>query len=298
MTVPISAMTVLQDSTPHRSAQHARGMAPAPTKPLSFARGTALYVAAVLGPGILTLPALAAHVAGPAFLLPLVMILVLSGLLAATFTSLGRRHGATSSLSAHVESAFGPTAGRVVGMLFYVGVPPGVAALGLFAGQYLQAATGGTHTPEITALVLILLTYRLNSAGLRASATAQLVLTSVLVLLLVVTVLLAAPHVDGARFAPVAPHGWAAVGPAAFLLVWVLTGWEASANLFGALDPGSPRGSPRPPWSRSLRRSWGSPSSSWACSAPTTPQPPRWPASSRSRSVPSGPPSRLGWPSS
>ena len=138
----------------------------------------------------------------------------------------------------HVEAAFGPTAGKVVGMLFYVGVPPGVAALGLFAGQYLQAAIGGTHTPWITALVLIVLTYRLNTAGLRASATAQLVLTSVLVLLLVVTVLLTAPHVDAARYAPVAPHGWAAIGPAAFLLVWVLTGWEASANLFGALDPG------------------------------------------------------------
>jgi amino acid efflux transporter len=212
-------------------------MASAPTKQLSFARGTALYVAAVLGPGILTLPALAAHVAGPAFLLPLAVILLLSGLLAATFTALGRRTGATSSLSAHVESAFGRTAGTVVGMLFYVGVPPGVAALGLFAGQYLQAAVGGTHTPWITALVLIALTYRLNTAGLRASATAQLVLTSVLVLLLVVTVLLSGPHVDGARFTPFAPHGWAATGTAAFLLVWVLTGWEASANLFGALDP-------------------------------------------------------------
>jgi amino acid efflux transporter len=212
-------------------------MATAPTKRLSFARGTALYVAAVLGPGVLTLPALAARAAGPAFLVPLVVILLVSGLLAATFTSLGRRQGATANLSAHVESAFGPTAGKVVGMLFYVGVPPGVAALGLFAGQYLQAAVGGRLTPWITALVLLALTYRLNTAGLRASAGAQLVLTSVLVLLLVVTVVLSAPHVEGARFTPVAPRGWAATGPAAFLLVWVLTGWEASANLFGVLDP-------------------------------------------------------------
>jgi amino acid efflux transporter len=230
-------MTVLQDSTTRHLGDHARSMATASTKPLSFSRGTALYAAAVLGPGILTLPALAANVAGPAFLLPLVAILVLSGLLAATFTALGRRDGATSSLAVHVKSAFGPAAGRVVGMLFYIGVPPGVAALGLFAGQYLQAATGGTHTPWLTALVLIAVTYRLNTAGLRASATAQLALTSVLVLLLVVTVLLSVSHVDGTRFTPFAPHGWAATGPAAFLLVWVLTGWEASANLFGALDP-------------------------------------------------------------
>ena len=89
-------MTVLQDSTTRHPGDHARSMVTASTKPLSFSRGTALYVAAVLGPGILTLPALAANVAGPAFLLPLVAILVLSGLLAATFTALGRREGATS----------------------------------------------------------------------------------------------------------------------------------------------------------------------------------------------------------
>lgn len=207
--------------------------------PLTFARGTALYVAAVLGPGVLTLPALAAHVAGPAFLLPLVLILVLSALLAATFTALGRRTGGTSDLAGYVSTAFGQRSGLVVGLLFYVGVPPGVAALGLFGGQYVQAAVGGGATPLIVAAVLIAATYATNSVGLHFSSSVQVVMTSVLVCLLLVTFALSVRHMDASHFTPVAPHGWTAIGPAAFLLVWVLTGWEASANLYSSLDPAS-----------------------------------------------------------
>lgn len=47
-------------------------------------RGTAMYFAAVLGPGVLTLPALAAQQAGPAFLITLVALLALSAPLAST----------------------------------------------------------------------------------------------------------------------------------------------------------------------------------------------------------------------
>ncbi|MGJ9412402.1 APC family permease [Aeromicrobium sp. CF4.19] len=207
------------------------------TTQLSFTRGTALYVAAVLGPGILTLPALAARTAGPAFLIPLVLILVLSALLAVTFVGLGRATGGRG-LADYVRQGFGDTAGAVVGVLFYVGVPPGVAALGLFGGEYLRAAVGGQHTPAAVALVLIALTYALNAAGLRLSSAAQVLLTGILLTLLLVAIVLAAPHATGTNFTPFAPHGWGAMAPAAFLLVWALTGWEASANLFATLRPG------------------------------------------------------------
>jgi amino acid efflux transporter len=206
------------------------------TPPLTYTRGTALYVAAVLGPGILTLPALAARTAGPAFLIPLALILALSALLATTFVSLGRATSGTG-LADYVRGAFGETAGAVVGVLFYVGVPPGVAALGLFGGEYLQAGVGGRYTPVIAALAMIAITYGLNAAGLRLSSSAQVLLTGVLLALLLAAIVLAAPHASATNFTPFAPHGWGAMAPAAFLLVWALTGWEASANLFSALRP-------------------------------------------------------------
>jgi amino acid efflux transporter len=51
-----------------------------------------------------------------------------------------------------------------------------------------------------------------------------------------VTLLLAAtvtslPHADLANLTPFAPHGWAAIAPAAAVLVWGFAGWEAVTSL-------------------------------------------------------------------
>jgi amino acid efflux transporter len=48
---------------------------------------------------------------------------------------------------------------------------------------------------------------------------------------MVVAVAAALPHAHVAHLAPFAPHGWAAVGPAAAVLVWGFAGWEAMAPL-------------------------------------------------------------------
>lgn len=58
---------------------------------LSTRTGTAMYVGAVLGPGVLFLPSLAARVAGPASVLAWAALLALSVPLAVTFAALGVR---------------------------------------------------------------------------------------------------------------------------------------------------------------------------------------------------------------
>src|SRR6266702_3903887 len=80
------------------SAAHRRGAAasPAPSPAaaapagLTTARGAALYIGALLGPGLLLLPGLAAAEAGPASVLAWAALLILSGLFAVVFGSLGR----------------------------------------------------------------------------------------------------------------------------------------------------------------------------------------------------------------
>ncbi|MEG1391797.1 MAG: amino acid permease-associated protein, partial [Aurantimicrobium sp.] len=59
---------------------------------LGIAQGTALYIASVLGTGILVLPGLAAQVAGPASILSVAIIFVLSIPLAGTFAALAARY--------------------------------------------------------------------------------------------------------------------------------------------------------------------------------------------------------------
>ena len=58
---------------------------------LTTSRGAALYIGAILGPGLLLLPGLAAAEAGPASIVAWLALLGLSGLFAAVFSALGRR---------------------------------------------------------------------------------------------------------------------------------------------------------------------------------------------------------------
>ena len=69
---------------------------------LGVASGAALYVGAVLGPGVLLLPALAAQAAGPASVLAWAGLLSASLAIAVTFAALGVRHPVAGGAAAYV----------------------------------------------------------------------------------------------------------------------------------------------------------------------------------------------------
>lgn len=130
--------------------------------------------------------------------------------------------------------ALGPRAATVTAWWFYFGVPLGIPALGLFAGGYVEAVVGGGDPTRVTtALALVALAAVANVWGVRISGGVQVLLTGVLVGSLIIVLVLCAPPADFRRLSPAAPHGWAAVAPAALVLVWLLTGWEAVTHLTG-----------------------------------------------------------------
>jgi len=203
-----------------------------PAGHLSTAQGVALYVGAVLGTGVIALPALAARAAGPASLLAWLGLVLASIPLAATFAALGARHPDSGGVSTYARHAFGPRAAAAVGWWFYAAVPAGAPAAALFAGGYVEAAFGGgTLTVYATAAALFATVGLLNYFGVRISGRAQLILAGVLVTLLVVAAAAALPHARLSNLHPFAPHGWLAVGSAAALLVWSFAGWEAVTHL-------------------------------------------------------------------
>jgi len=59
---------------------------------IGVVQGTALYIASVLGTGLLVLPGLAAQVAGPASIVAVIAVIVLSVPLAGTFAVLAARY--------------------------------------------------------------------------------------------------------------------------------------------------------------------------------------------------------------
>lgn len=221
---------------------------PSVDRMLTVKQGAALSVGAVLGTGVIALPALGAQVAGPASLVAWLALVLLSAPLAATFAALGARYPDAGGISTYVAEAFGPRAAAVVGWTFYLAVPVGVLPAATFGGAYVTAAVGGGYrTTLLTAGALVVLVAAMNFGGVRLSGKVQLGLAAVLVGLLLVATLTALPHASLANLRPFAPHGWLAVGPAITVLVWGFAGWEALTSL--AADYRNPRRDvPRATW--------------------------------------------------
>src|SRR5579871_1093788 len=209
---------------------------------LTTSRGAALYIGAILGPGLLLLPGLAAAEAGPASILAWLALLGLSGLFAAVFAALGRQIPSAGGVMGYVTAGLGPRAGRATGWMFLAGVVGGAPIVCLIGASYVTGSFtglaglaglvgGGQATRAAVAAVLLLTVLALAAGGLRASATAQLVLVSLLTVVVVVAVGGSAPAARVANWTPFAPHGWPSVGSAAATLMFSFAGWEAVAPL-------------------------------------------------------------------
>lgn len=222
-----------------RGRSAAAGPAPAARGSVTFLQGTALYVGAVLGTGVIALPSLAARAAGPASLLAWVALILLSIPMAATFAALGSRFPDSGGVSTFVRRAFGDRAAAATGWCFYFGIPVGAPAAGIFAGNYVAAAVGGGRgTALLVTAALLAVALVINYFGVRVSGRVQLGLTAVLTTLVVLACLLSIPRLRLAHLLPAAPHGWPAIGAAAGLLIWSFAGWEAITHLAGEFrDP-------------------------------------------------------------
>lgn len=214
--------------------------APADAQPrIGLALGSALYVASVLGTGILLLPTLAARAAGPASLVAVAAVLLASVPLAATFAALATRHPDSGGVATYVRLALGATAARMTGYWFFFGVCVGSPVVALLGAQYVVAMLGGTqwqvYAVGAAFLVPPLVT---NAVGLRLAGPVQLMLTGALVVLVVGVVLVSLPAADPVALVPFAPRGWTGVAAAASLYVWAFAGWEAVTHMAGEFrDP-------------------------------------------------------------
>jgi amino acid efflux transporter len=199
---------------------------------LTVLRGAALYVGALLGPGLLLLPGLAAQKAGPSSVIAWAGLLVVSGLIAIVFGALGLRRPSASGVRAYTEMGLGPTAGRVFAWCFLAGAISGAPIVCLICGNYVATLFGGGRLAvTLAASVLLVVVLLLTTRGVRASSGIQVVLVGLLLALIVAAVVGASSHMHHANWTPFAPHGAVGVGSAAATLMLSFVGWEAVAPL-------------------------------------------------------------------
>jgi amino acid efflux transporter len=201
---------------------------------LGVLQGTALYVAAVLGTGILVLPGLAAQAAGPASILAVAAVFVLSIPLAGTFAALAARYPDAGGVATFVRLALGKTAARMAGYWFFFGVGAGAPVVAVLGADYVAAIVGADRSvvPWL-ALALLVPPFVANYFGLRVSGVAQLALTGLLLAIVIGVVAVAAPAAEPGNFTPFLTHGWGGVGAAISLFVWAFAGWEVGTHIAG-----------------------------------------------------------------
>jgi amino acid efflux transporter len=202
-------------------------------------QGTALYIAAILGSGLLVLPGLTAQAAGPASIVAVVAVILLVVPLAGTFAALSSRYPDPGGVASYVRRAIGPTAARATGYWFCFGVAAGFPVLALLGGGYVTAIAGiDPAAAPLVGLGILLPSFAINMLGVRTAGWVQFVLTGALTAIVVFVVAGAFPAVEPARFTPFLPHGWAGVGTAVSLFVWAFAGWEVGTHLSGEFrDP-------------------------------------------------------------
>jgi amino acid efflux transporter len=203
------------------------------TRPsLGLTHGVALYVGAVLGTGVLVLPAVAAETAGPASILAWLVLVALSAPMALTYAALSRQKLDVAGFAGAIERAFGPRWGGVAGWLFLAQTPTGYVVAALIAGEYGASIFGGGR--ELVFVLgggLVLLAFMLNLAGLRVSSAVQVLAIAVIAAGMCFIVGRSLFQVDRTAFTPFFSHGYTAVGLAAVQLFWAFVGWEAITPL-------------------------------------------------------------------
>lgn len=195
---------------------------------------SALYIAAVLGTGILVLPGLAADVAGPASILAVAIVFVISIPLAGTFAALAARFPDAGGVATFVRLALGATAARMTGYWFFFGCGFGAPVVATLGGEYLAAVVGlPREWIGVVGAGFLLVAIGLAWIGLRVSSGVQLGLSALLVVVVVIVVASAVPVAQPANLQPFLPHGWVGVGLAISLFVWAFAGWEAITHWAG-----------------------------------------------------------------
>ncbi|MFO7262129.1 MAG: amino acid permease [bacterium] len=187
-------------------------------------------IGAIVGAGIFVVTGVAAGVAGPAFLLGLLLAGVAAAANALSSAQLAAAYPRAGGTYEYGYRVLSPALGFAAGWLFLASkiTAAGTVALGL-AG-YLEALRPGLP-PRAVAFGAVVVFTALNYFGIRRSSRANLVIVAISVGALLLFVIAGIPSFRMSNLRPFAPAGWGGVLRAAALLFFAYTGYARIATL-------------------------------------------------------------------
>lgn len=201
-------------------------------KSITWLQGAALTTGAVLGAGILVLPALAAAMAGPASLLSWLFMGLLSIPMVAVISMMSSRYPDSGGIATYVRQGLGENTSRIVGLWILGAMPFGMPVTALIGAHYLGDVMGWSSAAVYgVAAAMLLIAIVLNYRGIDLSGRVQVLVVSSILGILFLAITASLPQVRPAAFSPFLPHGWLPVGQTMSLLFFAFIGWEMIGHL-------------------------------------------------------------------
>ncbi len=201
-------------------------------KSITWVQGAALTIGAVLGSGILVLPAITADMAGPASLISWLLMGLISLPMVITIGLMSSQFPDSGGMATYVRQSFGKNAGHITGVLMLTAMPFGMPVTALIGAHYLGSVFAWSSAAvHAAAAGLLIAAIVLNYRGIELSGRTQVLVVSSILFILTFAVLSAIPQIQFSAFTPFLPHGWLPVGEAMTLLFFAFIGWEMIGNL-------------------------------------------------------------------
>lgn len=201
-------------------------------KTITWIHGAALTIGAVLGAGILVLPAIVADMAGPASLISWLLMGVFSLPMIIAIGSMSSQFPDSGGMATYVRQSFGHNASQITGILMLTAMPFGMPVTALVGAYYLGSIFAWTPAGiHLAAAGLLITAIILNYRGIEFSGRTQVFIVSSIIFILAIAVWSAIPQIHFSAFASLLPFGWLPVGKAMTLLFFAFIGWEMIGHL-------------------------------------------------------------------
>ncbi|MQA91750.1 MAG: amino acid permease [Gemmatimonas sp.] len=185
---------------------------------------------AIVGAGIFVVTGVAAGVAGPAFLIGLLIAAVAATCNALSSAQLAAEYPQSGGTYEYGYRVLNPWAGYTAGWMFLASKISAAGTVALGLAGYIDALVSGLN-PRVIAVGAIAVFTALNYFGVKRSSRANLAIVAISLTSLVIFAVAGTASFRIENFRPFVPTGWRSVMESAALLFFAFTGYARIATL-------------------------------------------------------------------
>jgi basic amino acid/polyamine antiporter, APA family len=200
------------------------------SRSLHLKDAVAIGLGAVIGAGIFVVTGVAAGIAGPAFIISLLIAGVVASFNALSSAQLAAVYPQSGGTYEYGYRLLNPLFGFSAGWMFLVSklAAAGVVAIGF--GSYLHQLIPLT-SPNVYSITAVVILSIANYLGIKKAGALNLIIISITIVSLIYFIISGVPQIQKENFSPFTPFGISGIAEASALLFFAFTGYARIATL-------------------------------------------------------------------